>query len=75
VRRLPGGDDRWREVRLRRRAEFDGHLVDWNNLLSRVQFYKEEEKQPRSSTGSTMKDHECNLDQAARGWLPKREVN
>ena len=24
--------------------EFDGHLVDWNNLLSRVQFYRDEEK-------------------------------
>ena len=21
--------------------EFDGHLVDWNNLLSRVQYYKD----------------------------------
>jgi ferredoxin--NADP+ reductase len=42
--------------------EFDGHLVDWNNLLSRVQYYRPEEqvaiehwKQARE------RDHECHL--------------
>jgi ferredoxin--NADP+ reductase len=42
--------------------EFDGHLVDWNNILSRIQFYRPEEqvaverwKQARE------RDHECNL--------------
>jgi ferredoxin--NADP+ reductase len=24
--------------------EFDGHRVDWDNLLSRVQFYREQEQ-------------------------------
>ena len=24
--------------------EFDGHLVDWGNLVSRVQYYKDEEQ-------------------------------
>lgn len=47
--------------------EFDGHLVDWNNLLSRVQFYRGEELaatehwQHRHGPGD-----ECNLDVAAR---------
>jgi ferredoxin--NADP+ reductase len=50
--------------------EFDGHLVDWNNLLSRVQFYRDEEKaaiehwQDAKKTSDTAA-HECNLDVAA----------
>lgn len=45
--------------------EFDGHLVDWNNLLSRVQFYKEEEKAAIEHWQQVKRDHECNLDVAA----------
>jgi ferredoxin--NADP+ reductase len=45
--------------------EFDGHLVDWNNLLSRVQFYRDEEKAAIEHWQQTKKDHECNLDVAA----------
>lgn len=47
--------------------EFNGHLVDWANLLSRVQYYRGEEQlaaehwQGRHETG-----RECNLDTAAR---------
>lgn len=47
--------------------EFNGHLVDWNNLLSRVQFYRAEEQsavqhwQHRHDAG-----HECDLEIAAR---------
>lgn len=47
--------------------EFNGHLVDWDNLLSRVQFYRGEEQaatehwQHRHGPGD-----ECNLDLAAR---------
>ncbi len=58
--------------------EFDGHLVDWNNLLSRVQFYKEEEKaaiehwqQVKEAKGD---DHECNLDVAADKALAAQAV-
>jgi ferredoxin/flavodoxin---NADP+ reductase len=45
--------------------EFDGHLVDWNNLLSRVQFYKDEER-AAIEHWQHHKEHECNLDVAAR---------
>lgn len=48
--------------------EFDGHKVDWTNLLSRIQFYKAEEQlaiehwqRHEHADGS-----ECNLDIAAR---------
>ncbi|MCX7707411.1 MAG: sulfide/dihydroorotate dehydrogenase-like FAD/NAD-binding protein [Anaerolineae bacterium] len=47
--------------------EFDGHLVDWNNLLARIQFYRNEEKlaveqwQRRQSAG-----HECRLEAAVQ---------
>jgi ferredoxin--NADP+ reductase len=44
--------------------EFDGHLVDWNNLLSRVAFYRQEE-QEAVETWKRGRDHTCNLDAAA----------
>ncbi|MGQ9489137.1 MAG: sulfide/dihydroorotate dehydrogenase-like FAD/NAD-binding protein [Anaerolineae bacterium] len=47
--------------------EFDGHLVDWNNLLARIQFYRNEEKlaveqwqRQRSA------EHECRLEAAVQ---------
>ncbi len=46
--------------------EFDGHLVDWSNLLSRVQFYRDEEKAAIDHWQSHGRGHECNLDKAAR---------
>jgi ferredoxin--NADP+ reductase len=39
--------------------EFDGHKVDWNSLLSRLSFYKEEEK-----LAVDQYKHKCNLDAA-----------
>ncbi len=42
--------------------EFDGHLVDWNNLISRVQFYRDEEQ----VAVEHWRQHECNLDKAVR---------
>ncbi len=45
--------------------EFNGHLVDWNNLLSRVQFYRDEEKAAIEHWQEAKKAHECNLDVAA----------
>lgn len=39
--------------------EFDGHKVDWNSLLSRLQFYRDEEK-----TAVDAFKHKCNLDTA-----------
>lgn len=39
--------------------EFDGHKVDWSNLLSRLQFYREEEK-----TAVERYKHVCNLEKA-----------
>lgn len=45
--------------------EFDGHLVDWNNLLARVQFYRGEEKAAIEHWQQTRRGHECNLDKAA----------
>ena len=39
--------------------EFDGHKVDWNSLLSRLSFYKEEEK-----LAVDQYKHKCNLDTA-----------
>ena len=41
--------------------EFDGHLVDWGNLVSRVQYYKDEE-QAAVEHWQQVRDHECNLD-------------
>lgn len=38
--------------------EFDGHLVDWNNLLSRVQYYKAEEQ----VAVERWRQHICNLE-------------
>jgi ferredoxin/flavodoxin---NADP+ reductase len=52
--------------------EFDGHMVDWNNLLSRIQYYKAEEQQAiehwqnHLHDGGHEQEHECNLDAAAR---------
>jgi ferredoxin--NADP+ reductase len=37
--------------------EFDGHKVDWNNLLSRQQFYREEEQLAMERW-----EHECQLE-------------
>jgi ferredoxin--NADP+ reductase len=39
--------------------EFDGHKVDWNSLLSRLSFYKDEEKRAVDHY-----KHKCNLDAA-----------
>ena len=41
--------------------EFDGHLVDWGNLVSRVQYYKDEE-QAAVEHWQQVRDHECNLE-------------
>lgn len=49
--------------------EFDGHLVDWTNLLSRVQFYRDEEKAAVEHWQEAKKAHECNLDVAAEKAL------
>ncbi len=39
--------------------EFEGHLVDWDNLLSRLQFYREEERLALERW-----EHECRLEAA-----------
>ncbi len=45
--------------------EFDGHLVDWNNLLSRVQFYRGEEQLALSAwQHQHERNHLCNLEVA-----------
>jgi ferredoxin--NADP+ reductase len=54
--------------------EFDGHLVDWTNLLSRVQFYKEEEKAAIEHWQTVKEAHECNLDIAADAALKDAAV-
>lgn len=41
--------------------EFDGHAVEWDNLLGRLQFYRDEEK-----AAVDRFKHECNLDKAIR---------
>ena len=41
--------------------EFDGHKVDWSSLLSRLQYYREEEKQAMKHW-----EHKCNLDAAIK---------
>ncbi|MCX7823642.1 MAG: sulfide/dihydroorotate dehydrogenase-like FAD/NAD-binding protein [Syntrophobacterales bacterium] len=38
--------------------EFDGHKVDWSNLLARLAFYREEEKKALEH----WEEHECHLD-------------
>jgi ferredoxin--NADP+ reductase len=40
--------------------EFDGHRVDWDTLLSRLSFYRAEEK----LAVERWKEHQCNLDDA-----------
>lgn len=40
--------------------EFDGHKVDWTSLLSRLQFYREEEQ----AATEHWKKHTCNLEKA-----------
>jgi ferredoxin--NADP+ reductase len=52
--------------------EFDGHLVDWNNLLSRVQFYRDEEKVATEHWQAAKQAHECNLDVAANKALAEQ---
>ena len=42
--------------------EFDGHQVDWNNLLSRQQFYKEEER-----LAVERWEHKCRLEGTLAG--------
>ena len=44
--------------------EFDGHKVDWSNLLSRMQFYREEEQEALESwkRGQEAEPHACNLE-------------
>ena len=37
--------------------EFDGHKVDWNSLLSRLSFYRDEEKKAVEHW-----EHKCRLD-------------
>jgi ferredoxin/flavodoxin---NADP+ reductase len=54
--------------------EFNGHLVDWSNLLSRVQFYRDEEKAAIEHWQQAKKDHECNLDVAANKALAEAAV-
>jgi ferredoxin--NADP+ reductase len=39
--------------------EFDGHKVDWDNLLARQQYYKKEEQEAIEAW-----EHECRLDKA-----------
>ncbi len=41
--------------------EFDGHAVEWDSLLGRLQFYRDEEK-----IAADRFKHECNLDKAMR---------
>jgi len=41
--------------------EFDGHRVDWNNLLSRISFYRSEEQ---SAVERWRESHKCKLDRA-----------
>jgi ferredoxin--NADP+ reductase len=41
--------------------EFDGHRVDWNNLLSRISFYRSEEQ---AALELWRKTHKCNLERA-----------
>ena len=40
--------------------EFDGHRIDWDNLMSRLAFYKEDEK----LSIERWKEHQDNLDKA-----------
>jgi ferredoxin--NADP+ reductase len=40
--------------------EFDGHKVDWNSLLSRLQYYKEEER-----LAVERWEHQCKLEAVA----------
>jgi ferredoxin/flavodoxin---NADP+ reductase len=42
--------------------EFDGHKVDWNSLMSRLAFYREEERQAVEHW-----QHVCNLEAASAG--------
>jgi ferredoxin--NADP+ reductase len=42
--------------------EFDGHKVDWNSLMSRLAFYRDEERQAVEQW-----QHVCNLEQVAAG--------
>ncbi len=41
--------------------EFDAHKVDWNNLLSRMAFYRSEEQE---AVNRWKAGHKCNLDRA-----------
>jgi ferredoxin--NADP+ reductase len=42
--------------------EFDGHKVDWNSLMSRLAFYRDEERQAVEHW-----QHVCNLEQVPGG--------
>jgi ferredoxin--NADP+ reductase len=41
--------------------EFDGHQVDWNNLLSRMQYYREEEQ---AAVAHWQHEHQCQAGEA-----------
>ena len=43
VRCMPSARRRRSEVRMRRRSEFDGHLVDFDEAMKRQQMYRTEE--------------------------------
>jgi ferredoxin--NADP+ reductase len=47
--------------------EFSGHQVDWGNLLSRMQFYRDEEQEAVESWKhlQTAEPHACKLDRVA----------
>ena len=44
--------------------EFDGHVVDWDNLLSRMSYYKGEEMQAIAHMHE--KGHKCRLDESIK---------
>ena len=48
--------------------EFDAHKVDWNNLLSRMAFYRSEEQTAVETwkSGGSKPGHVCNLDRAVK---------
>jgi ferredoxin/flavodoxin---NADP+ reductase len=47
--------------------EFDGHQVDWGNLLSRMQYYREEEQAALAHWQQRDASHVCQAETAAGG--------
>jgi len=47
--------------------EFNAHQVDWSNLLSRMQFYRDEEQEALESwkRGQSAEPHKCKLERVA----------